>query len=57
MARKLFPRIDEFKRLLQIDTWNEDKKLVLKDVASCMIADAQKVSSQQSAPSHTGTFK
>ncbi len=34
MVRKLFLYIEEFKRFLTIDTWNEDKKLALKDVVS-----------------------
>ena len=31
---RLFPHIQEFKRLLKIDTWNEDRKLTLKDLVS-----------------------
>jgi hypothetical protein len=34
VVRKLFLHIEEFKRFLKIDTWNEDKKLALKDVVS-----------------------
>ena len=48
VTRRLFPRIQEFKRLLKIDTWNEDRKLTLKDLTSNALADTRKVGVQQS---------
>ena len=41
------PTIQEFKRLLKIDTWNEDRKLTLKDLTSNALVDEQKVGVQQ----------
>ena len=49
VARRLFPRIDSFKRFLKIHTWNEDRRISLKDVASEPLAHAQKVDTRQSA--------
>jgi hypothetical protein len=46
VARRIFPRIEDFKRFLKIETWSEDRKLALKDVASSALADAQKVRMQ-----------
>jgi len=43
VARRLFPRIDSFKRFLKIDTWSEDRKISLKDVASEPLALGRKV--------------
>jgi hypothetical protein len=43
VARRLFPRIEEFQKFLKIETWNEDRKLALRDVASSALASAQKV--------------
>lgn len=42
VTRRIFPRIEEFKKFLKIETWNEDRKLTLKDFVSSTLAGAQK---------------
>jgi len=45
VAKSIFPHIQDFKKILKIDTFSQDKCITLKDRPANALADGQKVSS------------